>query len=36
MLQPEDVAAMVVSVAQLPPRAHVPEIIIKPLVQDYV
>jgi NAD(P)-dependent dehydrogenase (short-subunit alcohol dehydrogenase family) len=36
MLQPEDVAAMVVSVAQLPPRAHVPEIIIKPLVQDFV
>jgi NAD(P)-dependent dehydrogenase (short-subunit alcohol dehydrogenase family) len=36
MLQPDDVAQMVVAVAVLPPRAHVPEIIIKPLVQDFV
>jgi NAD(P)-dependent dehydrogenase (short-subunit alcohol dehydrogenase family) len=36
MLQPEDVAQMVVAVALLPPRAHVPEIIIKPTAQDFV
>jgi NAD(P)-dependent dehydrogenase (short-subunit alcohol dehydrogenase family) len=36
MLQPEDLAAAVVMVACLPPRAHVPELIMKPLVQDYV
>ena len=35
MLQPEDVADMVVALATLPPRAHVPEIIIKPTVQSY-
>ena len=36
MLQPDDIAQMVVAVALLPPRAHVPEIIIKPLVQEFV
>lgn len=36
MLQPEDVGQMVVAVALLPARAHVPELVIKPLVQDYV
>lgn len=36
MLLPEDVAAMVVAVAKLPPRAHVPELIIKPTAQEYV
>jgi NAD(P)-dependent dehydrogenase (short-subunit alcohol dehydrogenase family) len=36
MLQADDIAHMVVAVALLPPRAHVPEIIIKPLVQDFV
>jgi NADP-dependent 3-hydroxy acid dehydrogenase YdfG len=36
MLQPEDVGALVLSVACLPPRAHVPELIIKPTVQEYV
>jgi NAD(P)-dependent dehydrogenase (short-subunit alcohol dehydrogenase family) len=36
MLQPEDLAAAVVMIASLPPRAHVPELIMKPLVQDYV
>ena len=36
MLLPADVADMVVAIVQLPPRAHVPEIIIKPLVQDFV
>jgi NADP-dependent 3-hydroxy acid dehydrogenase YdfG len=30
MLQPEDVAAMAVAVAKLPPRATVPEIVITP------
>jgi NADP-dependent 3-hydroxy acid dehydrogenase YdfG len=36
MLQPEDVGAMVAAIAQLPPRAHVPEVVIKPTVQAYV
>lgn len=35
MLQPEDVGAMVLAIALLPPHAHVPELIIKPLVQEY-
>ena len=36
MLLPEDVADMVVALARLPPRAHVPELIIKPTIQEYV
>ncbi len=36
ILQPEDVAAAIVMLAQLPPRAHVHEMIIKPTVQEYV
>jgi len=36
ILQPEDVAHMVVALAQLPPRAHVPEMVIKPTSQNYV
>lgn len=36
ILQPEDVAAAAVLLAQLPPRAHVPELIIKPTSADYV
>jgi len=36
MLQPEDVAAAVVMVAKLPPRALVPELVITPLYQGYV
>jgi len=36
MLLPEDIADMVVAIAQLPPRAHVPELIIKPTVQEYI
>lgn len=36
MLQPEDVGQMVAAIAALPPRAHVPEIVIKPRVQEYV
>jgi NADP-dependent 3-hydroxy acid dehydrogenase YdfG len=35
MLQPEDVAAAVLMVACLPPRAHIAEIIVKPTWQDY-
>ena len=35
ILQPEDVAAAVVMIAQLPPRAHIPELVIKPTSQDY-
>ncbi|ADB15583.1 short-chain dehydrogenase/reductase SDR [Pirellula staleyi DSM 6068] len=35
MLLPEDLGHMVVAIAQLPPRAHIPELIIKPLVQDF-
>lgn len=36
ILQPADIADLVVAIACLPPRAHVPEIIIKPLQQPYV
>lgn len=36
MLRPDDIGAMVAAIAQLPPHAHVPEMIIKPLVQAYV
>jgi NADP-dependent 3-hydroxy acid dehydrogenase YdfG len=36
MLLPEDVADIVVAIAKLPPRAHVPELIIKPTTQEYV
>jgi NADP-dependent 3-hydroxy acid dehydrogenase YdfG len=36
ILQAEDVAAAVLMVAELPPRAHVPELIIKPTSQLYV
>jgi NADP-dependent 3-hydroxy acid dehydrogenase YdfG len=35
ILKPEDVAAAVVMIAGLPPRANVPELIIKPTSQDY-
>lgn len=35
MLQPQDVADVVVSICQLPQRAHVPEIVIKPRLQAY-
>lgn len=35
ILQPDDIAAAVLMVAQLPPRAHVAEMIIKPTWQDY-
>ena len=36
ILQPEDVAAAVLLVATLPPRAHIPELVIKPTTQTYV
>jgi NAD(P)-dependent dehydrogenase (short-subunit alcohol dehydrogenase family) len=36
ILQPEDVAAMVLAIIKLPSRAHVPELVIKPITQDYV
>ncbi len=35
IVQPADIAALVLAIVQLPPRAHVPEIIIKPLKQPY-
>jgi NAD(P)-dependent dehydrogenase (short-subunit alcohol dehydrogenase family) len=35
MLQPEDVATMVVSIAKLPERAIVPELVITPMYQEY-
>ncbi len=35
ILQPEDVAPLIVAIADLPPRAHVPEIVIKPTSQPY-
>lgn len=35
MLQPNDVAELVVTICQLPQRAHVPEIVIKPRTQAF-
>jgi len=35
MLDPEDIAALVVAIAKLPPRALVPELVITPLYQEY-
>lgn len=35
MLLPEDLGDMVVAIAKLPPRAHVPELIIKPTFQEF-
>jgi NAD(P)-dependent dehydrogenase (short-subunit alcohol dehydrogenase family) len=35
ILQPEDVGAAVAMIASLPPRAHVPELVIKPTWQDF-
>ena len=35
ILQPEDVGAAVLMIATLPPRAHIPELIIKPTSQDF-
>jgi NADP-dependent 3-hydroxy acid dehydrogenase YdfG len=36
ILQPEDIAALVTTICSLPPRAHVPEIVIKPTKQEWV
>jgi NADP-dependent 3-hydroxy acid dehydrogenase YdfG len=36
MLQPEDVAAAVLMIVNLPPRAHIPELVIKPTNQPYM
>jgi NAD(P)-dependent dehydrogenase (short-subunit alcohol dehydrogenase family) len=36
ILQPEDVGAAVLMIACLPPRAHVPDLVIKPTSQLYV
>lgn len=36
ILQPEDVAAAVLMIANLPPRAHVAEIVIKPTHQEWM
>jgi len=35
ILQPEDIAAAVRFIAELPPRAHVPEFVIKPTIDDF-
>ena len=35
ILQPEDVAAAVAFLVELHPRAHVPELVIKPTVDDW-
>lgn len=36
ILQPEDVATAVLMLTQLPPRAHIPELIVKPTSQEYL
>lgn len=36
ILQPEDIASVMVAICQLPPRAHVPELVIKPTKQEWV
>ncbi|MFP6900020.1 MAG: hypothetical protein VCA36_03690, partial [Opitutales bacterium] len=36
ILQPEDIAATVLMLAKLHPRAHVPELVIKPIGQSYI
>lgn len=36
ILQPEDIASMIVAIAQLPPRAHVPDLVIKPTIQEHL
>jgi NADP-dependent 3-hydroxy acid dehydrogenase YdfG len=36
ILQPDDVGQIVAAIACLPPRAHVPEIVIKPTHQEWV
>lgn len=35
ILKPEDIAAVVVTICRLPPRAHVPEVVVKPTTQEW-
>jgi len=35
ILQPDDIASIVLAICQLPPRANVPEIVIKPTIQQW-
>jgi NADP-dependent 3-hydroxy acid dehydrogenase YdfG len=35
ILQPEDIAAAIRFLAELPPRVHVPELVIKPTIDDF-
>ncbi len=35
ILQPDDIASLIVAVAALPPRAHVPDLVIKPTTQEF-
>lgn len=35
ILQPEDIAATVGFLASLPPRAHIPEVVLKPAIDDF-
>ena len=35
MVHPEDIGALVVTIAKLPPHVQVPEVVITPLYQDY-
>ena len=35
MVHPEDIGALVVTIAKMPPHVQVPEVVIKPLYQDY-
>ena len=36
ILQPSDIASLVAAIAVLPARAHVPEMVVKPLKQEYI
>lgn len=35
ILKPEDIAAVVATICRLPPRAHVPEVVVKPTTQEW-
>ena len=36
ILQPDDVASMILKICQLPERVHIPELVIKPAKQSFV
>ncbi|MEM1068516.1 MAG: SDR family NAD(P)-dependent oxidoreductase [Planctomycetota bacterium] len=36
ILQPEDIASVVKTICELPPRANVPEVVVKPTTQEWV